>query len=107
MPPKFRANHLSPRKQSFLTTLITLVNVFFNNTRTIQWILAYPNFGYPNTSIIRTPNVTVLLEYFAISVHSIRVNDCSIRVVQRSSVYKSMGFSYPNKFTYLNTFGKL
>ena len=71
----------------------------------IQSILAYPNLSYPNTSIIRTPNVTVLLEYFVISVHSIRVNDCSIRVVERRSVYKSMGFSYPNKFTYLNTFG--
>ena len=55
--------------------------------------------NYPNT------NVTVLLDYFVISVHSIRVNDCSIRVVEQSSVYKSMGFSYPNNFTYLNTFG--
>ena len=50
------------------------------------------------------PNVTVLLDYFVISVHSIRVNDCSIRVVEQSSVYKSMSFSYPNNFTYLNTF---
>ena len=71
----------------------------------IQWILAYPNLGYPNTSIIRTPNATVLLEYFVTSVHSIGVNDCSIRVVERSSVYKSMGFSYPDNFIYLNTFG--
>jgi len=31
-------------------------------------------------SIIRTPKVTVLLEYFRISVCSIRVNNCSIRV---------------------------
>ena len=28
------------------------------------------------------PNVTVLLEYFVISVHSIRVNNCSSRVVE-------------------------
>jgi len=52
-----------------------------------------------NTLIIRTVVMTVLLEYFAKSV-------CCIRVVQRSSVYKSMGFIYPNKFTYLNTFLK-
>ena len=49
----------------------------------LQWILAYPNLGYPNTSIIRTPNATVLLEYFVISMHSIKVNDCSIRVVEQ------------------------
>ena len=28
---------------------------------------------------------------------------CSIRVIQQSSVYKSMSLIYPNKFTYLNT----
>ena len=39
----------------------------------------------------------VLLEYFVTGV-------CSIRVFQQSSVYKCMGFSYPNKFTFLNTF---
>ena len=55
-------------------------------------------------SIIQTPKVTVLLEYFSIGVCSIRVNDCSIRVFEQSLVYKSMGFSYPNKFTSLNTF---
>ena len=44
------------------------------------------------------PKVTVLLEHFSIGVRSIRVNDCSIRVFGQSSVYKSMGFSYPNKF---------
>ena len=49
-------------------------------------------------SIIWTPKVTVLLEYFSIDVCSIRVNDCSIRVFEQSTVYKSMGFSYPNKF---------
>jgi len=48
--------------------------------------------------------VTVLLEYFSIGVCSIRANDCSIRVFGQSPVYKSMGFSYLNKFTYLNTF---
>ena len=52
---------------------------------------------YSRTSIIRTVTMTVLLEYFVTGV-------CSIRVVQQSSVYKSMGFIYPNKFTYLNTF---
>ena len=31
-------------------------------------------------------------------------SDCSIRVFRRSPVYKSLGFGYPNKFTYLNTF---
>ena len=43
----------------------------------------------------------------SIGVCSIRIfvkSVCSIRVVNRSSVYKSMGFIYPNKFTYLNTF---
>ena len=35
----------------------------------------------------------------------IRGNDCSIRVVERRSIYTSMGFIYPNNFTYLNTFG--
>ena len=48
-------------------------------------------------SIVRTVAVTVLLGYFVAGV-------CTIRVVQQSSVYKSMGFIYPNKFTYLNTF---
>jgi len=56
------------------------------------------------TSIIRMPKMTVLLEYFNIDVCSIRVNDCSIRVLVQSPVYKSMGFSYSNKFTNLNTF---
>ena len=64
-----------------------------------------PNLSYPNTSIFQMTDVTVLLEYFGISMHSIRVNDCSIRVVEQSSVYKSMGFSYLDNFTYLNTFG--
>ena len=49
-----------------------------------------PHFDYPNSA------VTVLLGYFVTGVYS-------IRVVQQSSVYKSMGFIYPNKFTYLNT----
>ena len=44
--------------------------------------------------------------YFVISVHSIRIHDCSIRVVEQNSVYKSIGFSYPSNFTYLNTIGK-
>jgi len=39
---------------------------------------------------------TVLSEYLSICV-------CSIGVVQRSSVYESVGFIYLNKFTYLNT----
>ena len=56
--------------------------------------------------IIQTPKVTVLLEYFSIGVCSIRVNDCSISVFGQSPIYKSMGFSYPNKFTDLNTFLK-
>ena len=60
-----------------------------------------------NTSIIRTPKLTVLLEYFSIGVCSIRVNDCSIRVFGQNPVYKSMGFSYLNKFTYLNALAKL
>ena len=34
----------------------------------------------------------------------IRVSVCSVRVVEQSSVFKSMGFIYLNKFTYLNTF---
>ena len=38
---------------------------------------------------------------------SIRVNDCPIRVFGQSPVYKSMSFSYPNKFIYPNTFAKL
>jgi len=50
-----------------------------------------------DTSIIWTPKVTVLLEYFSIGVCSIRVNNCSIRVFGQSPVYKSMGFSYLNK----------
>jgi len=41
--------------------------------------------------------VYVLLEYFVTGV-------CFIRVVQWSSVYKSMGFIYPNKFIYLKLF---
>ena len=41
--------------------------------------------------------MTVLLKYFVTSV-------CSIRVVEWRSENKSMGFIYPNKFTYLNTF---
>ena len=56
---------------------------------------------YPNAK----HECSIILEYFVISVHSIRVNDCSIRIVERSSVksvYKSMGL---NNFTYLNTFG--
>ena len=60
----------------------------------VQQDLDYLNFKYP---IIRTVTVTVLLEYFVTGV-------CSIRVVQQSSIYKLMGFIYPNKFTYLNTF---
>ena len=57
-----------------------------------------------DTSIIRLSKVTVLLEHFSIGVCSIRVDDCFIRVLGQSPVYKSMGFSYPNKFTYLNIF---
>jgi len=59
-----------------------------------------------DTSIIRTQEMTVLLEYFSIGVCSIRVNDCSIRVFGQSPLYKSMVFSYLNKFTYLNTSAK-
>ena len=36
------------------------------------------------------PKVTVLLEYFAISVHCIRVIECSIRVIEHSSVMASV-----------------
>jgi len=46
----------------------------------MQCILAYPNVSYLNTSIIQTPKVTVLLEYFIISVHSIRVNVCFMTI---------------------------
>ena len=57
-----------------------------------------------DTLITRMPKVTVLLQYFGIGVCSIRLNDCSIRVFGQSSVYKSMGLSYPSKFSSLNTF---
>ena len=43
-----------------------------------------------STLIIRMPKVTVLLEYFVISVHCIRVIDCSIRVIEHSSVMASV-----------------
>ena len=32
-----------------------------------QWILSYPNSGYPNTSIIQVPKMAVLFEYFGIN----------------------------------------
>ena len=67
------------------------------------WILSYLNLGYP-TPRLSEHQMTVLLEYYSIGVCSIKVNDCSIRAFGQSPVYKSMGFSYLNKFTYLNTF---
>ena len=36
------------------------------------------------------PKVTVLLEYFVISVHCVRVIECSIRVIEHSSVMASV-----------------
>ena len=46
-------------------------------------IYQYSGFSIIQTLIIRTPKVTVLLlEYFSVSVSSIRVNDCSIRVFE-------------------------
>ena len=41
------------------------------------------------------PKLTVLLEYFVISVYSIRVSDYSIRAIQMSSAYKAIGFTLP------------
>ena len=55
--------------------------------KSVMHIHKYSRTFIIRTSIIRKVAVTVLLEYFVKDV-------CPIRVVQQSSVYKSMGFIY-------------
>ena len=56
--------------------------------------------GLSRLLIVPTVQMTVLLEYFDNYCVFIRVQ----AVVKQSSVYKSMGFTYPDYFTYLNIF---
>jgi len=62
----------------------------------VQWVLDYPDTRLSRLSIIQTVQMTVLLKYFD--------TVCFIRVVEQSSIYKSMGFTYPDYFTYPNIF---
>ena len=55
---------------------------------------SYLNVSYPNTLIIQMPKMNVLLVFSLVALY-----DCFIRVIEQSSVYKPVGFSYLNNFT--------
>ena len=74
-----------------------------NSRRYISHVCTSPQ-RYSRTLITWTVQLTVLSEYFDFKCLFYQSSVCSIRAFDHNFVYKWVGFTYPEKFTCLNTF---